>query len=45
MKNEKLKPLKAKADKLMSEMEVKVEHITREKNEEADELSKRAVSA
>lgn len=45
VKNEKLKPLKAKADKLISEMEVKVEHITREKNEEADELSKRAASA
>ncbi len=45
VKNQGLKPLKAKADKLISEMKVKVEHITREKNEEADELSKRAASA
>jgi len=44
VKNEKLKPLKAKADMLISEMKVKVEHVSREKNEEADELSKRAVS-
>ena len=44
VKNAGLKPLKAKADKLISEMEVKVEHITRDKNEEADELSKRAAS-
>lgn len=45
VKNAGLKPLKAKADKLISEMDVRVEHITREKNEEADELSKRAASA
>jgi len=44
VKNAGLKPLKAKADKLMSELKVEVEHVTREKNEEADELSKRAVS-
>ncbi len=45
VKNAGLKPLKAKADKLMGELKVKVEHITREKNEHADELAKRAVSA
>lgn len=44
VKNPKLKPLKAKVDRLMIEMKVKVEHITREKNEHADELAKRAVS-
>ncbi len=45
VKNPKLKPLKAKADKLMKEMKVVVEHIEREQNERADELAKRAVSA
>ncbi|NYZ76903.1 ribonuclease HI family protein [Candidatus Micrarchaeota archaeon] len=44
VKNAKLKPLKAKVDGLMFGMKVKVEHVEREKNEEADELSKRAVS-
>lgn len=43
VKDRKLKPLKAKADDLMLGMKVKVEHIEREKNEEADELSKRAL--
>jgi len=38
----KLKPLKRKADSLIEGMEVKFEHIPREKNEEADELSKEA---
>ncbi len=45
VKNAGLKPLKAKADALMAELKVKIEHITREKNEHADELAKRAVSA
>jgi ribonuclease HI len=45
VKNAGLKPLKAKVDKLMAEIKVKVEHITREKNKHADELAKRAVSA
>ena len=45
VKNPKLKPLKAKVDKLMKEMKVAVEHIEREQNERADELAKRAVSA
>ncbi|MEM2908753.1 MAG: ribonuclease HI family protein [Candidatus Bilamarchaeaceae archaeon] len=44
VKDRKLKPLKAKVDGLMFGMNVKVEHISREQNEEADELSKRAVS-
>lgn len=44
VKDKKLKALKAKADALMLEMKVKVEHVPREENEEADELSKRAVS-
>lgn len=45
VKNPKLKPLKAKADKLMKEMKVVVEHVGREQNARADELAKRAVSA
>lgn len=45
VKNPKLKPLKEKADKLMKDMKVTIEHVEREKNERADELAKRAVSA
>jgi len=45
VKNAGLKPLKAKADALMAGLKVKIEHVTREKNEHADELAKRAVSA
>ena len=45
VKNAGLKPLKAKVDKLMKEMKVKVEHVSREQNQRADELAKRAVSA
>jgi len=45
VKNAGLKPLKEKADKLMKEMKVKVEHVSREQNQRADELAKRAVSA
>jgi len=43
VKDRKLKPLKARVDALMRGMKVKVEHVPREQNEEADELSKRAV--
>ena len=40
VKDEKLKPLKRKADSLCIGLHVKFEHILREKNEEADALSK-----
>ena len=40
VKDEKLKPLKRKVDSLCQGMSVRFEHIPREKNEEADELSK-----
>jgi len=43
VKDRKLKPLKARVDALMRGMKVKVEHVPREQNEEADRLSKRAV--
>jgi len=43
VKDRKLKPLKAKVDGLMLGMKVKVEHVPREENEEADRLSKRAI--
>jgi len=42
IKNKKLKELKALADDLMAGLVVKIEHIPREQNAEADELSKRA---
>jgi ribonuclease HI len=42
VKDEKLKPLKRKADSLCIGLHVKFEHIPREKNEEADVLSKEA---
>ena len=45
VKDKKLKPLKAKVDKLTENLKVKVEHISREQNARADELAKRAVSA
>jgi len=40
VKDEKLKPLKRKADSLCEGLIVRFEHIPREKNEEADALSK-----
>ncbi len=43
VKDRKLKPLKARVDGLMLGMKVKVEHVPREENEEADRLSKRAI--
>jgi ribonuclease HI len=42
IKNKKLKELKALANDLMAGLVVKIEHIPREQNAEADELSKRA---
>jgi len=41
VRDKKLKPLKAKADLLMRLFELKVEHIPRERNAEADRLSKK----
>ena len=42
VKDPKLKPLKKEIDKLCANMEVFFEHISREKNEEADKLAKEA---
>jgi len=42
IKNKKLKEMKSLADDLMAGLVVKIEHIPREQNAEADELSKRA---
>jgi len=43
VKNAKLKPLKAKVDRLCKKMKVFFEHVSREKNKEADKLSKDAI--
>ena len=43
VKNRKLKLLNARVDSLMTGMKVKVQHVRREQNEEADELSKAAI--
>lgn len=43
VKNAKLKPLKAKVDELCEGIKVFFEHVPREKNKEADKLSKDAV--
>lgn len=42
VKDPELKPLKARVDSLCRGLKVHFEHIPREKNNEADELSKRA---
>jgi len=44
IRDAKLKPLKRKIDELCIEMKVGFEHIPREKNEEADRLSKKGAS-
>jgi len=44
VKDEKLKEIKKKIDAIRSDMDVTFEHIPREKNEEADALSKSAAS-
>ncbi len=44
VKNAGLKPLKKRADQLMENLKVKIEHVKREENARADELAKRAVS-
>ncbi|MFH1222684.1 MAG: ribonuclease HI family protein [Candidatus Micrarchaeota archaeon] len=43
VKDRKLKLLNARVDSLLTGMKVKVQHVRREKNEEADELSKAAI--
>ena len=45
VKDEKLKPLKRKVVSLCEGLDVRFEHIPREKNEEADELSKAAAKS
>ncbi len=42
IKDPKLKPLKRRIDELCKNLEIHFEHIPREKNEEADALSKQA---
>ena len=42
IKNKKLKELKAIVDDLMSGLVIEIEHIPREENTKADELSKKA---
>ncbi|MEM4208082.1 MAG: ribonuclease HI family protein [Candidatus Bilamarchaeaceae archaeon] len=44
VKNHNLKILKSKADKLLRGMDVKIEHIPREHNTIADNLSKKAIA-
>jgi len=44
VKDEKLKEIKKKIDAIRSDMDVTFEHIPREKNEEADALSKSAAT-
>ncbi|MEM4165819.1 MAG: ribonuclease HI family protein [Candidatus Bilamarchaeaceae archaeon] len=44
VKNHNLKILKSKADKLLQGMDVKIEHIPREHNTIADNLSKKAIA-